>query len=139
MIKHRFGIEDSLPIKETVFFMRLDDERSRLVDDEMMFPLMVHNSLNDVSSIPMVDGVYPADSLWWDLDKQVLRKTVKIVSEKVYDKLLADIIAKEELAIAGLADEGLVACRAIWDATHDSLSKDGLSETSIILLIGERP
>lgn len=139
MIKYRFGIEDGLPVKETVFFMRLDDERSRIVDDELMFPLMIHNSFNDISSIPMIDGVYPDDSLWWDLDKQVLRKTVKIISEKTYNKLLADIIAKDELAVAGLADEGLVASRAIWDATHDSLIADGISETSIILLVGERP
>lgn len=29
--------------------------------------------------------------------------------------------------------------KKIWDTKHDSLIADGLSETSIILLIGERP
>lgn len=64
---------------------------------------------------------------------------VKVITEKQYNTLVKKIVdANKQKFDSYLADD-VLSNQKLWDEKYASLSKDGLSDVSIELLIGGRP
>lgn len=90
-----------------------------------------------IDGIPTIETSLQEDGFIYCVFNQL--DDSEVVSKKKYDtelkKFESDNKTRIDAEVASLLEDE----RKNWDIKHDSLLKDGLSETSIILLIGERP
>ena len=64
---------------------------------------------------------------------------VKVLTEKQYNALVKKIVDANKQKFDSYLAENVLSNQKLWDEKYASLSKDGLSDVSIELLIGVRP